>query len=185
MAWRRVAAAGIVLLLPAWGVAPIVLPVVLPDEPRAVRRPLALEGTRGLSLGERQIAREHLRDVEELVAYLATVDPPDAPILLLTNEEMIAFLSGRPRLFGDHGYSLFLAAWGMLPRVHSRELDTEAARARLQQARDVLVVHRVDPTAANLRRALPKLSAVIEREFDVVARFGVYRVLRRRSETAG
>ena len=93
-------------------------------------------------------------------------------------EELITFLSGRRAFFADHGYALFLAGWGMLPAAHQRDLDTDAMVVRVKNARDLLVVHRVDPTAANLRRALPKLRSYIEKNFRVVARFGVYRVLR-------
>lgn len=179
---RRWTAGILVLVVPVWLVFPIVRGVVWPAEASAERRPLALVATRGIALGERQIERQHIRDVEELVAWLRTAEPRDAPLLLLTNEEMIPFLSDRRPLFPDHGYALFLAGWGMLPRPLERELDTEAMVARVKNARDLIVVHRMDPTAANLRRALPRVSGYIEENFRVVARFGVYRALRSRRE---
>jgi len=87
-------------------------------------------------------------------------------------------LSGRPTLFPDERYALFLAGWGMLPAAQQRELDTGAMLERLKSAQDLLVVHRTGPAAVNLRRALPRLRDYIEKNFRVVARFGVYRVLR-------
>ena len=168
------------LLIPVWLVVPIVGGVVWPAESAPERRPLALEHTRGIALGPGQIERQHISDVEELVAWLRAAEPADAPLLLLTNQEMIPFLSGRPTLFADHRYALFLAGWGMLPAAQQRELDTAALLARVKNARDLLVVYRMDPTAANLRRALPRLRDYIEKNFRVVAHFGVYRVLRAR-----
>jgi hypothetical protein len=175
---RKLAAGLLALVIPVWLVVPIVRGVVWPAEPASERRPLALARTQGIALSERKIEQQKLRDVEELVAWLRAAEPADAPLLLLTNEEMIAFLSGRRALFADHGYALFLAGWGMLPAAHQRELDTEVMVARVKNARDLLVVYRMDPTAANLRRALPRLRSYIEKNFRVVARFGMYRVLR-------
>lgn len=182
LAWSgsegKLAAGLLALLIPVWLVVPIVGGVVWPAESAQERRPLALEHTRGIALGPGQIERQHISDVEELVAWLRAAEPADAPLLLLTNQEMIPFLSGRPTLFADHRYALFLAGWGMLPAAQQRELDTAALLARVKNARDLLVVYRMDPTAANLRRALPRLRDYIEKNFRVVAHFGVYRVLR-------
>ncbi|MEE2674115.1 MAG: glycosyltransferase family 39 protein [Myxococcota bacterium] len=182
LAWSgaegKLAAGWLALLIPVWLVAPIVGGVLWPAEAASDRRPLAFEHTRGIELGSRRIEQQHLADVEELVAWLRAAEPPDAPLLLLTNREMIPYLSGRPTLFPDERYALFLAGWGMLPAAQQRELDTGAMLERLKNAQDLLVVHRTGPAAVNLRRALPRLRDYIEKNFRVVARFGVYRVLR-------
>ena len=180
---RALAAALIVLCVPLWLVSPIVVPVLSGalDE----RRALALPRTRGLAFDEAAIEREHYGDVEELVAWLALARPHDAPLWVLGNDEMLSFLSARPLLFAERRYELFLAGWGMLPRRELRALDDRWALARLRDAKGAILVHRADPTATNLRRALPKLSAFVDEQFVTEVRFGVYRVLRRRVAPGG
>lgn len=182
---RWTAAAGLVAMLPVWLVAPIARPVLLPDQPRSERRPVALPRAQGIALDARTAEAMYLTDVEALVSWLATVPPADAPLLMLTNEEMVPFLSGRALLFPERRYALFLAGWGMLPGAEMRTLDTPAMLTRLRDAREVLVVYRPDPTAANLRRAMPRLRDYVEKNFDLVARFGPYRVLRRAAAASG
>ena len=53
-------------------------------------------------------------------------------------------------------------------------------RERLRATPDAFLVHRNDATAAKFRQTLPQLSAEIDAYYEPVARFGVYRVLRRR-----
>ncbi len=179
-AMRGTVAALLVAVVPVWLVAPLVTTVLRPDATASARRPPALRHTRGLALDPRQFEAGHVRELEELMAYLDAADPEAAPLLVLTNEEMIAFVSDRPRLLEDEVYALFLAGWGMLPASSARELDAPELHRKVAAAKDLLVVHRIDPTAANLRRALPELRALIEERFEPVARFGVYRVLRHR-----
>jgi len=176
----RWAAGLIALVLPVWLVAPVVRGVLSPLDSASQRRPLALERSEGIRLGPRQLERQHIPEVEELVAWLRVAEPADAPLLLLTNEEMIPLLSGRSRLFSDKRYELFLVGWGMLPVREQRGLDAPAMLARVQAEPDLLVVHRIDASAASLRRALPHLRDYVEKNFQVVARFGPYRVLRAR-----
>jgi hypothetical protein len=100
-------------------------------------------------------------------------------VLVLTNEALIPLLAGRPQIFERDSYSFFLAGWGMLPASALRLLDSEPMLELLRTTPDVFVVHRQDATSANLRRALPRIRRFVERNFEVVARFGVYHVLRR------
>jgi hypothetical protein len=145
----------------------------------ADRRPLTLPRTRGLAIGPRQIENEALDDLEQLVDFLRVAEPRDAPILVLTNEALIPLLAGRSELFEQQSYSFFLAGWGMLPRSGLRQLDSEPMLDLLRATPEVLVVHRRDATAANLRRSLPRIRRFVEKNFEVVDRFGVYHVLRR------
>ena len=177
--WRRVASALLVALGPLWLVAPIVRPVLSPVEEASERRPLALPRARGLAFGPRQIEYEHLGDLEQLVDFLRSAEPRDASVLVLTNEALIPLLAGRPQIFERDSYSFFLAGWGMLPASALRLLDSEPMLELLRTTPDVFVVHRQDATSANLRRALPRIRRFVERNFEVVARFGVYHVLRR------
>ena len=175
---RSLAAGLLALVIPVWLVAPVVRGVVWPPDSAAERRPLALERSEGIRLGPRQLEEQHIPDIEELVAWLRVAEPTDAPLLLLTNEEMIPLSSGRRLLFSDQRYALFLAGWGMLSARDQRGLDTQAMLARVKAEPDLLVVHRIDASASNLRRALPRLRDYIQKNFQVVARFGPYRVLR-------
>ncbi len=177
--WRRVASAVLVAAGPLWLVAPIVRPVLAPAEAAAERRPLALPRARGLAFGPRQIEREHLADLEQLIDFLRSAEPRDAPLLVLTNEALISLLAGRPALFERQRYAFFLAGWGMLPASVLRSLDSEPMLEQLRATPELFVVHRRDATAANLRRGLPRMRRFVERNFEVVASFGVYRVLRR------
>lgn len=175
---RRLAAAAL-LAVPCWLVSPLVRTVVWPAPATGERRPLALDRARGLRLDAVQREEQRVPHVEALVAWLAIHEPPDAPLFLLTNEEMIPFLAKRPVLYPDHSFALFLAGWGMLSPERQRELDTDPMVARLLAEPDAIVVHRPDPSATRLRRAMPRLREIVERDFRVVERFGPYRVLRR------
>jgi hypothetical protein len=177
--WRRLAAAALLAVLPLWLVAPIVRPVVAASEPASERRALTLARTQGLAFGPRQIEQEHLADLERLIDFLRAAEPPDAPLLVMSNEALIPLLAERRQLFERESYSLFLAGWGMLSAAALQPLDSEPMLERLRATPEVLIVHRRDATAANLRRALPRIRRFVEQNFEVVARFGVYHVLRR------
>jgi len=174
---RRAAAVAVAVLVPLWLVGPIVRTVLRPVE--ANRRAPALPRAHGLSLGLRQIIDLHIDDLERLVRFLDRAEPPDAPLLVLTNEAVVPLFSGRRNLFEHRAYALFLAGWGMLPRDQRLALDSARTLDVLRRTPDLLVVHQQDATARNLRRALPGIREYVEANFEVVARFGVYRVLRR------
>lgn len=177
--FRRGVAIACACVVPLWLVGPIVRTVVVPSEGVAERRAPALPGAGGLALGFQQIADQHIDDLEELVRFLDQAAPSDAPLLVMTNEAVVPLFSGRRDLFEDHAYGFFLAGWGMLGPEQRAALDGPRMLERLQRTPDVFVVHQPDATARNMRRALPRIREYVEENFQVVARFGVYRVLRR------
>ena len=178
--WRRALAAALVLATPVWLALPIARATVSSTEAQGERRPLALERARGLRLDAVQRTEQEIPHVEAMIGWLET-GAPAGRLLLLTNEPGIAFLAGRATVFGDEAFAHFLAGWGMLAPAGRRALDASEEVSRLRTEAGVLAIHRADPSATHLRRALPRVREIVERDFRVIERFGPYRVLERGS----
>lgn len=174
---RAWAACALVALVPVWWVSPVVHAVVEPT----FRRALTLPPARGISISGQEYHEYGIASVEKLVSHLAMLEPRDAPLLVLTNEEMIRFASGRPHLFPDHEFHLFLAGWGLIPKSMLFEVDGAEMLEQLRAEPDAIVVRHGDATSRNLRRAIPRIFGEIERGYRVTERFGPYRVLRSRA----
>jgi hypothetical protein len=174
---RAWAASFLVVIVPLWWVSPVAWKLIEPTP----RRELALPRAEGISLPLDEIRDLGLASVETLVAHLSELEPSDAPLLLLTNEEMIRFSSGRPHVFPKREFHFFLAGWGLIPELMLLELDGEGMIEQLRAQPDAIVVSHGDVTFQNIRKAMPRLMAELERTHKVTARFGPYRVLRARA----
>jgi hypothetical protein len=176
---RRLCSAVLVLVALGWLVNPIVRGVLQPAFSERPREFLDLPHTAGISLTPGQIEAEHLRDLEALIAYLEELEPRSAPLFLLSNLEMIRLFSGRPHLFPQQEFSLFLAGWGILPEGQTGELDGDEMLRRLRDSRDAILIHHRDATSGRLKAALPRIGAYVNQHFAPVAEFGAFRVFRR------
>jgi hypothetical protein len=174
---RAWAAALLVVIVPLWVVSPVAWKVVEPTP----RRELALPRAEGISLPLQEIRDVGLVSIERLVAHLSELEPGDAPLLLLSNEEMIRFSTGRPHLFPDREFHFFLAGWGLIPELMLLELDGKEMIEQLRARPDAIVVSHGDVTFQNIRRAMPRVIAELERTHVVTARYGPYRVHRARA----
>lgn len=177
---RAIAAAALVMIVPLWWVSPVAWAVVQPTS----RSPLALPGAEGLSLSDRERRENAIGAVERLVVHIDALEPAGAPLLLLSNEEMIRFATGREHLYPDLEFHLFLAGWGLVPKSMLLELDGAEMIERLHAHPDAILVAHHDVTSQNLREAIPRTFSEIERAYRVTARFGPYRVLRSRAHLA-
>jgi hypothetical protein len=166
-------------------VTPVVADVVSRGGADGPERALRLAGAEGISLPFRWIDEMHLDDMERLMEELQSSEPRDAPILVLSNEEMIVFLSGRKPLYPDTRAELFWIGWGMLPDPRIRELDVDGMIRRLRQTPETIVIDRSDDSARRLREALPALRKFIDQNYEVRRRIGVYRVLASRAHARG
>lgn len=178
---RRAAAALLLAAIPVWLAAPVArstLSAYLVPQRRALEAPRC----HGIRIHAATIRSLHLDDFERLEAWLAVERPSDAPLFVLSNEEMIGFASGRPALFEEHRLELFWIGWGLLPESGIGRLDESAMLARLAAHADTLVIDSGDDTAQRVRSALPALAAFVQGEFEERQRFGVYRVLARRPQ---
>jgi hypothetical protein len=177
---RKVGAAALTALLPLWLVVPVLDRVVFPGELLVPRRALDLPRTEGIEVGPFLANLLQIDHFEKLVSFLNTLSPREAPLFLVTNEEMILFLTGREPLFPDREFYLFLLGWEMLPDRQIDELDAQAMVERLRDTPTAIVIDPRDAFSARLREALPDVSRFIDEEFDLIKRIGHYEVLRRR-----
>jgi len=178
---RRRAAFALVALLPLGLGAPPALDA-LARAPGAWSAPEALRvaGARGVAPSRGFYEAEGIAAFAWLLDHLERAAPPGAPLVLLTNEYLIHFLSPRPDLFADAVYTLHLFGWDLLPEHYRERVGAERLLARLEEARDAIVVDKDDFASSNLRRALPDLFHYVDAHFEEEYRVGLYRVLRRR-----
>jgi hypothetical protein len=179
---RRVGAGLLVSVVPLWMIAPIVhdlfSSIWVPGDTA-----LTLPQTRGITLNPRDLRMSHASEMESLVAFLGALESPDSPVLPISIDTMMLYLSGRPHLFPKIDYYFFLLGLDMLPPAQRAELADESLLQRLAEVPDALIVIRNDRMGMRILFTLVKLRDAIARDYETVAKFGSYYVLRRRSET--
>ncbi len=175
--WRRVLAAALVALVPAWLVLPVAA-LTLRDPWALPTRLVELPHAAGLRLPANTAQEKEIPALRRLVRHLKAEVAPAAPVFLLGNDLMILFLAERRDLAPDLQLRLFLLGWGML----EGGIDDRQLAARLEAAPDVVVIDRSgDESAARIRAGLPVLASRIDALFEESARFGSFRVLQRRA----
>jgi hypothetical protein len=171
----------LVSLLPAAMVFPIVGDAVAQLSPGRSERPtLPFPATRGIRLSESKAGDPVVGVTEWLVLHLRETEPLDAPLFLLSNDNMLPFLSGRERLFRDRIYFFYLMGWDMLPESDLARLDRAEMLQRLEAEPDPFVIDRDDRSSENVRKYLPEIDRYLEENFRVAYRVGAYKVLRKR-----
>lgn len=148
------------------------------DSPdHAMTRP----GTRGIEVIPDLYQAEGITAFEWMLDHVERTTESDTPIALLTNEFMVHVLSGRPNLFPEFTYYLFLFGWNFLPDDYLEHMPGEELIGRLRDADDPVVVDKDDFASANLRRHYPELYRYLEDAFVVDYTVGLYSVLRKKA----
>jgi len=178
---RRGTAIGLLFTPLVLLLAPVVHEVVTIPPGREVRLPRA----QGITLAFGAIDQLKLVDLELLVDWLTKNGRADAPIFVLGNEELIYYVTGRPPLFPERRADLFWMGWEMLPPDRIRALDEDEMIATLRAHPEALVVDnwRYLP-AGRKRRDLSRVWAFLKKDYEVVSRFGAYRVFGSRAASA-
>ena len=117
-------------------------------------------------------------EFDELVAWFEQAEPRDAPIMLLTNQEMLLFATGRPPAFPEYETTFFLAGWQMMPESRTRQIDHDDLIARLESAPAIFVVDRDDRQAQSFRETFPELVEEVLARAREEVRIGGYVVSR-------
>jgi hypothetical protein len=173
-----VAAALVVAAIPIWlAIDPVLITSRRLDSQQA-HTPVEFERGRGLVIARDALARARFEEFDVLIEWFERVTPGDAPVLLLTNQEMVLFATGRPPAFPEHETSFFLAGWNMLPESRIAEIDVDELLERLDSGAVVFVVDRDDHQAESFRHAFPDLVAGVQERSRAVARIGRYVVSR-------
>ena len=117
------------------------------------------------------------RDTRALVTYLERT-PADTRLLTLPTRPIILFLADRRSPLDLEEFPFILGTGSQVSQDDARALvDEDAAIARLEHERALVVRVRNDPNLAAMRRVFPKLIGFVEARFREVARFGRYEVL--------
>ena len=169
---RRLAVAGILILVPLW----LAWPVAARSWSlhRAANRPLALPHAQGMQVGLASIADSKLEDVEALVAYLQR--RPQGPLLLLGGDVMLYTVSDRVPLRPEHEYAIYNVVLDMLPLRELAALDDGGWGPALEARPDTAVVWIRDPGGARVLAALPSLKAHLDQHYTATRRIGRYQV---------
>lgn len=178
--WRVAACLAPLIVWMAW---PAAQPVVALHGPDVRVHALDFPETRGLRVTDFEYRSRRMGDFVRLVGFLRGWPDPDAPVLLLSNQAMALLLGDHPSLLADRPLELSFVGWHRLPREWAGRHLEPVLLARLQERADALVVTRAvdaeDRTPHAFRLALPRLHARLAADYEEIARFGVYRVLRR------
>lgn len=177
-AGRRSIAALVTFLLPFWFVNHLARETLAPITSKVSLRPLNLPSARGIGMGQREYRTHRIDEFEQLIAYLRTAEPGNAPVFLLTNQEMILYVSRRDTLFPERECYLFLIGWGLYPSDQIQKLNVNAMIRRLRERPDAILIDREDEHSGRLRASMPALGGFIDREYEVEARIGLYTILR-------
>jgi hypothetical protein len=174
---RRVAAGLLVGVVPLWMVAPIVshLSSAIPGDTA-----LTLPQARGIILNRFDLPISNAADLTRLVAFLRETQPPDSPVFPISIDMMMLYLSDRRHLFPEIDYSFYLLGLEMLPAAQRAALADESLLHRLTDVPNALIVIRNDRAGKTMLAALAVLREAIRRDYETVARFGSYTVLRRK-----
>jgi hypothetical protein len=175
----RVASAVLLFALPVWLAASPAWTLLRAVAARETFRPLRLPRLEGVSLPASEIRRIHIDDLEQLVARLAA-EPDGGPILLLTNEEIVHFSSGRPPLLPEHRAFLFWIGWGLGSRRGVEALASEVL-AQLEATPGAPVIDAPgEPATRRLLETLPGLRGYLAAHYREAEHVGRYRILVRR-----
>lgn len=177
---RRVTAAAVVAVLPVWLCAPAVGQVIETLMQRRVRE-LVIPRARGIMLTKADAKAVDAFVMEEMMRFLGASRPVDAPLLPITADLTLLYLSGRPHPFPDVDYYLYLLGMDMLPEAQRRELHAAPLGCRLAEKPDTLVVLRPDDAATRILRSVPGVRDTVTQDYETVATFGEYVVLRRKA----
>ena len=174
-----VASAAIVAVVPVWLASPIVVQVFEHAAPTARTRSLPWEETAGLALSEDRYGQRKIELLRPLVSALREAEPPDAPLLLLTREPMILYLSRRAPLFSEEQYPLHLVGIRMLPESAQAELlAPERLLETLRRHPETIVVTSDDAASAEYRRRLSAVWSEVTGAYAEERRFGPYAIWR-------
>ena len=180
---RRLAAGLLVAAVPLWIVAPVVHHL-LHTRQYPLDRPPAFAEARGISMTTFDRRVGHVGDMEALVRFLANSEPRDAPVLPISIDMMMMYLSRRPHLFPELDYHFFLLGLGMLPPAERASLADAVVLRRLEETPSALVVIRRDQVSTRMLHALAGLRDALNRDYVTIGEPGRYSVLRRRAAPA-
>jgi hypothetical protein len=109
----------------------------------------------------------------ELVRYLATL-PPDRPLLVLANNQLLYFLSGRDSAVARDEFLLYLVGFDLIREEDIHRYLPEAALIERLGATRPIVIDGVD---TRFRQQLPDTSRFVDDHYEILRVFGPYRVL--------
>lgn len=115
----------------------------------------------------------------QLVQRLDELDPTHAPLLMLTNEQLLYFLAGRRSIADGDEFALYLVGAGLIDTADAQRLLPEQRlidRLRATHARVVDADN--NPMAERFNRVYPGVRELLVAQYDVETTAGGYRILR-------
>lgn len=120
----------------------------------------------------------HFGEVRDLVAEVEARSASDRRLLVLTNEQMIYFLLGRPSVLQRDEFTLYLVGTGLIRDADVRALlPEERVVERLVRDRPLIVEREGNPAVERFRRTFPEAAAHITAHCPRVATAGGYDLL--------
>jgi hypothetical protein len=98
-------------------------------------------------------------------------------MLVLSNEQMLYFLSGRDSVVAPYEFILYLVGAGAIREDDAHQILDDAGFATQLERQRPLIVDRSVPATQRLRRAYPQMARILEAHYAPVYRAGEYTML--------
>jgi hypothetical protein len=122
-----------------------------------------------------------LAEQVELVSYLET-KRNDHGLLVLTNEQLLYFLSGQAPVMEKHEFILYLVGAGLIPGQEARALVPEPQFVeRLRSAKPIIVDAVNNRMSMRIREVFPHVAQFVDENYRLERAIGDYRVLEDRT----
>jgi hypothetical protein len=124
-------------------------------------------------------------DAARLVRTLDELDPQRGPLLIIANEQMLYFLSGRVSALDADEFSLYLIEAGLIDAAAGHSLVPEGRIIeRLRTMRPRVVDVADSEMSERFRAAYPAVAELLRRSYELEATVGDYRVWRSKEPAA-
>jgi hypothetical protein len=117
-------------------------------------------------------------DAAAVLSYLADPERATRRLLVVSNEQMLYFIAGRPSVWDGDEFLLYLVEAGLLQGERARSLvDESSLLQRLKDGRPLIVDYTEGPASRRVWEAFPSIGGYVSDRYRPLKRFGKYVVL--------
>jgi hypothetical protein len=125
-----------------------------------------------------------VEDIFKIIYFVRENTTRDDEIFVMCEPQIVYFLSGRHCFLSKRNYFVYLVASGFLDHVAGEILTDEQLMQKLSESRPPFIIRvrgRYGDSTQRIKDAWPKAASWIENNYEVVAIFGIYDIVRLQS----